>query len=398
MNRPPRSEDGISCTLPTWIYNDYEFFKLEAQQLFGSAWQLAGHINEIPNPGDFITLDVLNARALVLRDTDGEPRAFHNVCSHRAHALVEGHRGSCPGFLTCPYHGWTFHLDGRNRAVNSPKSLNKLDRTPLGLKPIDIEVFMGFVFLRLQPDGASIAERWAPWVDELARYRLEEMQPLHELREQTHNIDWKTTLESCLQDCHSPTGHRDRSALMEQDYEREVTPHGALRISHRMLDEPRRNWSARHYAHILPRFQHLPRGLNRRWSFFGLFPQVLLKVFPDHMETIQMIPVGPGKTRLRAQAYGLPDNSRDAKAARFLSRRINIRVQNEDNALTGSAQQGLASQGHPSDVPADQVVILKGFFDWLQARIPAAQLPEAPRPGSLAAINETITAAATRPR
>jgi phenylpropionate dioxygenase-like ring-hydroxylating dioxygenase large terminal subunit len=171
-----------------------------------------------------------------------------------------------------------------------------------------------------------------------------------------------------------------------------------MRLSHRMLDTPRRNWSARHYARILPRFDHLPAEMNRRWSYFGLFPNVFLDVFPDYMDTFQVIPVGPGKARLRSQAYALPDKSRAARAARYLSLRINTRVQHEDNALTASVQRGLASSGYQYGVLSAKEVVLKGFQNWLRARIPAARLAEAPRPGTLAAINATLAADHTTSR
>ncbi len=395
MHRPqlaPLSEGGIDFTLPSWLYSNYEFFQLEGQILFRSAWQVACHVNEIPNPGDFVTFDILNERALVIRDTAGEPRAFHNVCAHRAHSLVEGHRGSCSGFLTCPYHGWTYHLDGRNRAVSSPQSFSKLDRTPLGLKPIELEVFMGFIFIRFESGGPSVAQRWAPFADELATYRLEDLQPLDDLWEEAHDIDWKNIVENYVEDYHFPTGHPGLSALMERDYQREVTPDGAMRLSHRMLQEPRRNWSAKHYARILPRFEHLPEELNRRWTYFGLFPNVYFDVFPDYMDTFQVIPVGPGKSLLRSQAYALPNNSRAARAARFLSLRINTQVQQEDNVLTASVQRGLASSGYGYGVLSDKEIVLKGFQDWLREKIPAARLAQAPRPGTLAQHNDALAA------
>lgn len=386
----PVSADGVDFTLPSWVYSHYEFFQLEAAAIFSSAWQVACHLNEIPNPGDFITFDMLNERALVIRGEDGAPRAFHNVCAHRAHALVEGHQGHCPGFLTCPYHGWTYHLDGRNRAVSAPQSFGSLDRTPLGLKPIELEVFMGFVFIRFESGGPSVAKRWAPYREELAAYRLEDLKPLGEMWEEPHDIDWKNIVENYVEDYHFATGHPGLSALMERDYDREVTSAGAMRLSHRMLKAPRRSWSARHYARILPDFAHLPDEQNRRWTYFGLFPNVYFDVFPDYMDTFQVIPVGPGKSLLRSQAYALPDDSRATKAARFLSLRINTQVQDEDNALTASVQQGLASSGYAYGVLSEKEIVLKGFQDWLRARIPAARLADAPEPGTLARHNATL--------
>ena len=99
-----------------------------------------------------------------MRGADGEIRAFHNVCAHRAHAVVSGDRGRCAKFLTCMYHGWTYHLDGRNRSVSAPDTFPKFDRSQYGLKPIELEVFMGMVFVRFRGGEPSVAERMAPHV------------------------------------------------------------------------------------------------------------------------------------------------------------------------------------------------------------------------------------------
>ena len=108
------------------------------------------------------------------------------------------------------------------------------------------------------------------------------------------------------------------------------------------------------------------------------------------MDTFQVIPVGPGKALLRSQAYALPDERRAAKAARYLSLRINTQVQDEDNVLTASVQRGLKSSGYSYGVLSDKEIVLKGFQDWLRARIPASRLAEAPTPGKLAEQNAVL--------
>jgi len=388
----PESADqpGLRYTLPSWLYDNAEFHALEKEHVLLPAWQVACHVSELRRTGDFVAFEFFGERGFVVRDEAGHIRAFHNVCAHRAHALVEGRNGNCSKVLTCPYHGWTYHLDGRNRSVSSPETFAKFDRSGFGLKPIEFEEYMGFVFVRFRPGGPGVAERFAPYHEELAHYRIADMVPLDDGWDQVHDIDWKNVVENYVEDYHFPMGHRGLSALMEPDYDRDAAPTGVMRLSHRMREKPLRCWSSERYAALLPTIEHLPPGLRRRWSYFGLFPNVYFDVYPEWLDYFQVLPEGPGKVRLRARSYGFADDSRVMRATRFLSVRINTRVQDEDNVLTRSVQKGLASSAYARGILSDKEVVLAAFQDWIRARIPVSRLPTAPALGSVAARNRSL--------
>ncbi len=175
-----------------------------------------------------------------MKGADGEIRAFHNVCAHRAHAVVSGERGRCAKFLTCMYHGWTYHLDGRNRSISAPDTFPKFDRSKYGLKPIELEIFMGMVFIRFRGGEPSVAERMAPHVAELSHYKMDQMVPLDTMWTHEVAIDWKNVIENYVEDYHFPIGHPGLSALMEAQYDRESFPGGTMRLSHRMREKPLR--------------------------------------------------------------------------------------------------------------------------------------------------------------
>jgi phenylpropionate dioxygenase-like ring-hydroxylating dioxygenase large terminal subunit/AcrR family transcriptional regulator len=381
---------GLRYTLPAWTYRNAEFLELEKEHLLMPSWQIACHVSELKRTGDYVAFEFFGERGFVIRDEAGTLRAFHNVCAHRAHAVVTGRSGHCPKFLACPYHGWTYHLDGRNRSVSAPDTFPRFDRSGFGLKPIELEQFMGLVFVRFRGGEPGVAQRLEPYRAELAHYRIEDMVPLDEGWEQTHDIDWKNVVENYVEDYHFPMGHPGLSALMEQEYDREVTPTGAMRLSHRMRREPLRSWSAERYAAIQPAVAHLPPDLQRRWSYFGLFPNVFFDVYPEWLDYFQVIPEAAGKVRLRARTYGFPDERREMRAARFLSVRINARVQAEDNLLTRSVQQGLASSAYSRGILSDKEVVLGGFQDWIRARLPVTRLTTEPARGSVADRNRAL--------
>ena len=378
---------ALRYTLPAWIYHHEEFHELEQQQLFMPSWQIVGHVSELPASGDYLAFELLGQRGFVVRDEAGTLRAFHNVCAHRAHGVVDGERGQCGKFLTCKYHGWTYHLDGRNRSISAADSFAPFDKSRFGLKPIELEVYLGLVFVRFQPGEASVAQRMAPHHAELAHYRIEQMVPLTKMWVREVAIDWKNVVENYLEDYHFPIGHPGLSALMQSNYERAVMPGGTMRLSHLMRAQPRRSWTAQRYAALLPEAGHLPPELRRRWSYFGLFPNVYLDVYPEWLDFFQLLPMGAGRTLLRARSYGFPDDRRTMRAARYLNRRLNSRVQDEDEALTHSVQRGLASGAYTQGILSDKEIVLAGFQDWVRERLPVAGLVQAPARGTVAALN-----------
>jgi len=384
------ADPAVKLTLPGWIYHNDEFHALERERLFLSSWQIVGHQSEVPETGDYRTFEFFGRRGFVVRGKDGAIRAFHNVCAHRAHAVVSGDRGRCAKHLTCMYHGWTYHLDGRNRSVSAPDTFPAFDRAQYGLKPIELENFMGFLFVRFEGGEPSVAERMAPHVAELAHYRLDQMVPLDEPWTNDVPIDWKNVIENYVEDYHFPMGHPGLSALMEAEYDRESFPGGTMRLSHRMREKPLKSWSAEGYAKFLPVMEHLPEGMRRRWTYFGLYPNVFFDIYPEWMDYFHVLPLGAGRTLIRCRSFGFKDDRREMKAARYLCSRLNMRVQAEDEELTESVQRGLASGAYTQGILSSKEVVLAGFQDWVRERIPVAGLVEAPATGRVAERNAAL--------
>lgn len=388
---PAERSAAVPLTLPAWTYDHAEFHALELDHLLLPSWQIVCHESEIPRSGDYATLELFGERVAVVRDQNGAVRAFQNVCRHRAHAVVEGASGHCERFLQCPYHGWAYNFDGSLRAVPSESTFPALDKSSIALPPVAVELFHGFVFVRLAGNGPSVAERLAPYTDELADYRLERMQPAGMSWTQDVAIDWKNVMDNYLEDYHFITAHPGLAGLMNPDYEREVRVEaGTCRLSHCLRAEPAGRWSERHYHRVLPNQDHLPPELRRRWSYFSLFPSVNFDLYPERMDWFQIMPLGPGRCRLRARAYALPDDRRETRIARYLGRRINARVQAEDNRLTRSVQQGLASRGYTTGFLSAKEVAVHGFQEWIRRTVPVARLPAAPPAGTLALRNAEL--------
>lgn len=389
----PPVQTGVAVVTPerqslsAWVYNNQELFELELAEIHRPAWQVVCHVNEIAEPGAYCTLDVLGERAFVIRGKDDRIRAFHNVCRHRAHAVVDGEGGTCPGVIHCPYHGWSYDLDGALKAVPSPQSFSNLDRKAYGLKALDLEIFMGFVFVRFESRGPSVAQRFNPFVGELSYYRLAEMQPVDGLWQESFEVDWKNIWDNYLEDYHFPTGHPGLFALMERDFDREIYDKRVARLGHRMREAPARHWSAQHYRGLIETFDHLPESMRIRWSYLFLYPGLAFDLYPDKIDFFQVVPEAPGRSRVRCQSYALPDTRRETHVARYLNLRINRLVQREDNRLTRSVQLGLGSSSYTRGLLCDQEIVLQAFQTWLGEDLPVARLDAPPPTGTLAQHN-----------
>ena len=383
----------LPITLPAWTYDNAEFFALEREHLFLPHWHLVCHVSDVAEPGAYNTFDMMGERAFVIRGEDGELRAFHNVCRHRAHAVVAGRYGTCKRAIQCPYHGWSYGLDGRLKAVPGQTGFPGLDKAAFGLHALDLEVFQGFVYIRFKGEGPSVAERMAPYADELAQYRFADMRALGGIWRQEIAVDWKNIWDNYLEGYHFVTGHPGLYDLMGKAYDIETAPHGVARLSHGIRDKPARGWSTRHYQRLLPEVAHLSPAARRAWFYFPMYPGVSFDIFPEQMDYFQVLPAGPGRAILRGRMYALPDARREIRAARYLGLRLNRQVQVEDEDLLESVQRGLGSSSYSIGVLSEIETVVRHFQDWIRDAIPVAAEPEAPAPGSVAARNAELLAA-----
>ncbi|HTC17299.1 MAG TPA: aromatic ring-hydroxylating dioxygenase subunit alpha [Steroidobacteraceae bacterium] len=370
-----------ALSLPAWIYRDPEFFERERQAIFRHSWQLVCHLNDVPRPGDFHTFEFLGESLVVVRAEDGV-RAFHNVCRHRAARLLDGQQGHCGKRITCPYHAWSYTLDGRLAGVPNKEAFKGLDTARHGLAAIEHEVFLGFIFVRLAPGLPTVAEMAAPYAHELAPYRFEELVPLGRVSLRPRAVNWKNVADNYSDGLHINVAHPGLTRLFGRGYGIEAKPWidkmwGTLR------DTPSSNWSERMYQRVLPQDPQLPPERQRLWVYFKLWPNVAFDIYPDQIDFMQFLPVSPSETMIREIAYVHPESagSRELRAARYLNWRINRRVSLEDKALIERVQAGMASSSYTSGPLSEGEVCLRSFARRMRSLIPESALPHAPARG-----------------
>ena len=372
------SLDGFS--LPGWIYHDDEFLAAERERVFATSWQVICHVNDIPKPGDYHTLDFLREPLVAVRGQDGHVRAFFNVCRHRAARLLDGGKGQCPGRIVCPYHAWNYELDGRLTAVPLRREFDDLSLDRHALKPVETEIYRGFVFVRLQPGLPGVAEMLAPYDSELSAYRLEELQPIGRVTLRTRHVNWKNVTDNYSDGMHINVAHPGLTRLFGQSYGIEAQP-WVDRMSGYLRDVPSSQRSERMYQTVLPHVPHLPEDRQRLWVYFKLWPNVAFDIYPDQVDFMQMMPVSPNETLIREIAYAHPDSRREMRAARYLNWRINRQVSAEDKGLIERVQSGMGSRSYSPGPLGRNEVSLRSFAQRMRRLIPASRLERAPAHG-----------------
>ena len=380
-------------TLPGWVYDNSEFMELEKEHLFRRQWLLVGHVNEVPAAGDYMTLDAVDERVAVVRAEDGRLHAFHNVCRHRASRVLAGERGHCERALTCPYHGWSYNFDGSLRGVPAADTFGQLDATRYSLPAVEIDEWMGFVFVRIHADsGPRMSEMMQPFDAEVAHYRPLELHPLVPQWTRTMDVNWKSIRDNDSEGYHVRIGHPGLQSLVGDSYEDQAHGNGVSRSFSRIRGQAAPQWSVRAYQNLLPEVSHLPEKYRRAWLYFGMFPNLSFGFYPDLIEYYQVFPVSPGRTLLRGGAFAVPDERREIRAARWLNKRINAKVFDEDDKFCLWTDAGIRSSSYPGGPLSDKEVALRQFHDRIRHLLPVARRQSPPAVGKVADVDMDMRA------
>ena len=358
-------------SLPSWTYRNEEFFRLEAELLFRRSWQLVCHLSNVPEPGDYFTYSFVGENVVVLRGEDGVIRAFHNVCSHRGTRLLDGPSGNVKSRIICPYHAWSYDHEGNLTGVPFEDQFNAMNKADHGLKPLKIEIFLGFIFIRIKGNGPSVADRFAPYLDEIKPYRFEDLKPLGRVTMRARNVNWKNIADNYVDALHIPVAHPELSSLVGTSYGLEAK--GEI---HKMwgdvMETRKETMSVRAYKKFLPRVYYLPEDKQNHWVYYRLWPNLAFDIYPDQVDFMQFIPVSATETMIREIAFAVPDDRREMKAARYLNWRINRGVNAEDTELVNRVQDGMGSTGYTAGPLARSETCLIDSAERMRKTIPIA--------------------------
>lgn len=198
----------VSDTLPARYFTDPEIFRVEREKIFFRNWLFVGHISDVPEVGDYFTTEVLDQSVIVIRGKDGQVRAFFNVCRHRGHELLGDSRGRISR-ITCPYHAWTYGLDGTLAGVRNGECVRNFNSENFPLSAVRLETLAGLIFLNLDPDARPLAEAAQGLEDEIRAFAPDCETLVHAHRDQhIMKCNWKIAVENWSECYHCAVVHK----------------------------------------------------------------------------------------------------------------------------------------------------------------------------------------------
>jgi phenylpropionate dioxygenase-like ring-hydroxylating dioxygenase large terminal subunit len=328
--------------LPPRCYTSETFYRREVDRIFRKVWNFVGHVSQVANPGDYFALTFAGIPVILLRDLSGTLRAFANTCRHRGSALLEG-SGNCRA-IVCPYHSWTYALDGALRAAPEMQQTLGFDTADIGLIPLRLDTWGGFLFLCFDADAPGLSHYLGDLPDRVAAYGLQDMACARR-KEFMIECNWKLFVENAKESYHIATVHRNT-----------INKYASARSSGYWVEEASGEYVCTFAQHDgsmallqgdagFPANERLA-GLREAGGTRAplIYPSTYLACTIDCAWYLELHPLGPHRTRLVHGALFPKDRlARDdfaAKAANYY-KRWDITIE-EDIVASDRQQLGMA--------------------------------------------------------
>ena len=310
--------------LPAHWYCDPTTVALERQAIFDRGWQLLGHTSRLRDSGDHVVADCAGLPVIAVRGGDGEIRAFHNVCRHRAGPIAQ-----CDGLaaksLRCRYHGWTYGLDGQLKSAPEMKDAEGFDVADIRLPQLAVRTWQGLVFAAVDATAAMDFDALVAGIDA----RIGNNHGLEHYGHHRHvaydvACNWKAYVDNYLEGYHLPHVHPALNRML--DYRSYVTE---------VADWHSLQWSPLESSDSL-------YG-NGDALYYWLWPNTMLNILPGRLQTNRVVPLGVDRCRVEFDFYYPDDHSGEAQARRDADLAFSDEVQHEDLRICEDVQRGLAS-------------------------------------------------------
>ena len=319
-------------TLPAVLYTDASVLAAEKEKIFSRTWQVVGHADQVANPGDYFTIDLVGEPLVIVRGSDARLRGFYNVCRHRAGPPAEG-CGSRKLFR-CGYHGWTYGLDGALLNATEIEGADGFRPEDFALVPVRVEEWFNFVLVNLDPEAPALREFLGKLPRQAEKFPFREMK-LFERRTYDMKCNWKTYVDNYLEGYHLPSVHPglnrelDYNAYVVEPYARHVRQFSPIRGAQSGDATPRRYQVARE---------------DLTTDYFWIFPNWMLNCYPDNVSLNIVLPLEPERSLAIFEWY-LPEKEHSAPAAKA-SVEFSDQIQIEDVGICETVQRNLRSRSY----------------------------------------------------
>ncbi len=319
-------------TIPAPWYTDARIAQLELQNVFSRTWQSVGRSAQVEKPGQYVTATVANEPIVAVRGSDGILRAFYNVCRHHAMTVMNEPCGHAQ-HMRCPYHGWTYNLEGELRGMTEFEGVCNFDRAQNGLVPIRVEIWENFIFVNLDPHAAPLRDFLGALVG-LAK-------PLNfgglkfvERRSYIQQCNWKVYVDNFLDGgYHVPHMHKGLNSVLDYtNYTIENVDRCCVQSSPVAVDKSSEASAA------------ATRKGDRAY-YFWQYPNFMLNWYEGYLDTNLVIPLGVDRCEVIFDFY-FGDTSEAQMPYIRESMGVSERVQQEDIVICDGVQRGLSSRAY----------------------------------------------------
>ncbi|WP_203231177.1 aromatic ring-hydroxylating oxygenase subunit alpha [Nocardioides caldifontis] len=321
-----------SMSLRAEAYTDPRWLDADVQGIFARTWQWLCHVGKLRAPGSYVSATVAGMPVAVVRGRDGGLRAFYNVCKHRAHELLSG--SGTTRNIVCPYHAWTYGLDGSLKAARRADRMETFDKSEICLDQVQVEEFGGMVYVNLDPSAAPLRQQAGDLAEDIARWAPDVADLTHAKR-LTYDVasNWKNVIDNFLECYHCHVAHKEFVDLVDMDTY-EVRTHGI--------------WSS-HFAeagkHENAAYDVSEASVTEH-AVWWLWPNTCLLRYPGrgNFMVFQVLPAGVDRT-LETWDFFLETTELEPAEEESV-RYIDDVLQQQDIAIVESVQRGMATPAY----------------------------------------------------
>ena len=348
-----------ALTLPQCYYTSREIFDREIERIFTRLWLFAGHLSQIAQPGEFFLFEIDRESLIIVRDRADTVRALHNVCRHRGARICDGGAGKLEHSLRCPYHAWTYDLDGTLIGAPIMGEVEGFEKRDYPLKSAAVQVWEGLIFVNLSPDPEPFDGAFASLTDKFSPWQIAELAPVHRTVYEVE-ANWKLLFQNYSECYHCPTVHPALNQLTPfrnsvNDLEEGPFLGGPMRLA-----SPGGSMTMTGTRCAAPLGGVTGDDLDLVY-YYTLFPNLFLSLHPDYVLIHRGDPRAVDRTTITCEWYFHPD----AIAAEDFDPRPAIEfwdmTNREDWHLCTISQQGITSRAYSPGPYADLESQLAAF-------------------------------------
>ena len=297
-------------TMPREYYTSPAILAEEWETIFARAWNCVGRASAIPQRGDYMLRTVAGESLIIVRGADDTLRAFFNVCRHRGTRLCTAESGRFSGSIQCPYHAWTFGIDGRLIGAPHMQEVEGFRKQDYPLHAAALAEWEGFIFVSIADRPVPFAEWFAPMLHRLSRFNLSGLKVGHQVKYDVA-ANWKLVFQNYSECLHCPTIHPELAAVLPYQSGANDLTEGPFLGGYMEITEP--NQSATMTGRACGRVVNDALGTDdrRRAYYYSLMPNLLLSVHPDYANYYLVSPVTVDRTIVESEWMFHPENDGD---------------------------------------------------------------------------------------